>query len=78
MANKPTSPAARRDAQATIEAMREGLGAQWIEIECSGEDWWLAWRAKGDPKEQFIIAASLDDAYIAALHKQAGTEPAPF
>ena len=76
--NKPTSPAARREAQAVIEAMKAGLGARWIEIDFDGEVLQLTWRSNGNFRDDFVIAASLDDAYIAALHKQAGTEPAPF
>lgn len=75
--SKPTTPAARREAQATIEAMREALNTTCIEIYFSAGNgkWEIVW---GDKDEQFVVADSLDDAFIEALHVIAGTEEAPF
>jgi hypothetical protein len=76
-ANKSTSPAALRAAQAVIEAMADSLGSEWVEVYFCGNTWEVVWGDTRDD-ENYVVATSLDDARIAALHKQAGTEPAPF
>ena len=77
MTKKHKTPQARRDAEATLRAMAEELGADSLEValadNCRGDSdrWIVSWYGS------LVFGDSLDDAFINALHTQAGTEPPP-
>ena len=77
MTKKHTTPQARRDAEATLRAMATELDVDFLEVTLTHDYprgtglWFVLWYdgvASGD---------TLDDAFIKALHKKAGTEPPP-
>ncbi len=68
-----------------LEAIRTELESPDLEVFFDGNVWEIVWheieeREDGShiEHERFVTAATLDDAYILARHKAAGTEPAPF
>ena len=80
MTKKHATPQARRNAEATLRAMAreleaEFLGAEFLGVELTDnngeEEWFVLWY------DGTVSGDSLDDAYINALHKKAGTEPPP-
>ena len=69
MTKKHTTPQARRDAEATLRAMARELDVDFFEIELADKEWFVLWYGGT------VSGDSLDDAFIKALHKKAGTEP---
>ena len=77
MTKKHATPQARRDAEATLRAMKEELDVGFLEVTLAhnyhdgSEVWFVQWH------DSVVSGDSLDDAFINALHKKAGTEPPP-
>ena len=83
MTKKHTTPQidvvvlARRDAEVTLRAMKEVLDVGSLEVTLAhnyhdaSEVWFVQWH------DRFVSGDSLDDAFVKALHKRAGTEPPP-
>ena len=74
---KNSTPAQRRAAQATIEAMANEVDSARILIERDMFGRWLI-RANIAGTERMAYAITLDDAFIKLLHTIAGTKPPPF
>ena len=76
MTKKHATPQARRDAEATLRAMKEELDVDFLEVTLThdypgSEVWFVLWY------DGTVSGDTLDDAFIKALHKKAGTEPPP-
>ena len=76
MTKKHATPQARRDAEATLRAMKEELDVDFLEVTLThdypgSEVWFVLWHGGA------VSGDSLDDAFVNALHKRAGTEPPP-
>ena len=76
MTKKHATPQARRDAEATLRAMKEELDVDFLEVTLThdypgSEVWFVLWY------DGVASGYSLDDAFINALHERAGTEPPP-
>lgn len=74
---KRSTPQARREAETTIKEMAEALGGTF-RLKLANGRFVLSWGGVYPIPEGTVTADTLDDAYIAALHKKAGTEEAPF
>lgn len=66
----------RQKVERVLDIVRTELESPDLEIFYNGDTWEIVWHNNGG--EFFVTAKSLDDAYILARHKAAGTEPAPF
>ena len=73
MTKKHETAQARRDAEATLRAMARELEVDFLGVELTDDNgievWFLVWYGGT------VSGDSLDDAFIKALHKKAGTEP---
>lgn len=76
--SKKTTAAERRRVEYTLRQMMAELGVEWLEVSVQNGSVWLDWHTSGDETTGVFDAANLDDAFVLATHKRAGTEPAPF
>lgn len=74
---KKSAPQARREADTTLREIAESLGGSFRLTFANGR-FTLSWGGVYPLPEGSVTAESLDDVVIAALHKQVGTEEAPF
>ena len=74
---KRSTPQSRREAGTAIKEMADALGGTFS-LRLGNGRFVLSWGGVYPIAEGTVTADTLDDAYIAALHKKARTEESPF
>ncbi len=74
-----SAPQKRREAEITLREIADSLGGSF-RLTFNNGRFTLVWPSPASIPDILgkVTADSLDDAVIAALHKQAGTEESPF